>query len=156
MTHDETLYIAGLLEGEGCFYNNSGSPAITLGMTDEDVVRRYQSIVGGTSIKRTENKLGLGNKTMFVTVLSGHKAIEVMKSVRPLMGLRRSQAIDDIITWYESKLRNGDRNMCKRGHDLTDSNSYWLNINTGSKNCKQCKIVRQRTKKFKIVSREIA
>lgn len=38
-------YVAGLLEGEGCFTYSNNSPLIQLSMTGRDVVAKFRNIV---------------------------------------------------------------------------------------------------------------
>ena len=45
MKTKELHWLAGLLEGEGCFTFNTYSPVIMLAMTDEDEVRRAATLM---------------------------------------------------------------------------------------------------------------
>jgi len=42
----EIAWAAGLFEGEGCITRTRGYPAVSLGMTDLDVVNRFAAVVG--------------------------------------------------------------------------------------------------------------
>lgn len=43
---EEMLWLAALLDGEGCFTFNNGYPNIVLSMTDEDTVRMAHKRAG--------------------------------------------------------------------------------------------------------------
>lgn len=149
MTLEETAYLAGLLEGEGYFGINHGSPTITLQMTDEDIVQRAKSIIGGGTIIKYPSKLG--HKILFMLQVHSIKALEVMKSIRPLMGLRRGQKIDDVINECEFKITNMSEGKCKRGHSPT---FYHVNPKTGRKTCKLCQKVTLWRSKLKVVNED--
>jgi hypothetical protein len=93
----DIAWLAGLLEGEGYFgVNRSGTgtyPTITLEMTDEDVVRRAAAALGAIRVTRDEPRDGRW-RTTYVATISGSAAAEWMRRLRPLMGRRRTQAID--------------------------------------------------------------
>lgn len=141
-------WIAGLLEGEGCFYFTASSPVIQLSMTDRDIVVRAAKILGGSGLVRTESRRKLGHKDIYTFRVFGKSAVDWMLVIRPLMGVRRSKDIYDIIREYESKPRSTDV-KCKRGHDLTNPKNYYFDLLSGKKSCKQCRIVRQREGRFK-------
>ena len=46
ITPTQWAWIAGLLEGEGCFTISSGYPRIILKMTDKDIVERFANFFG--------------------------------------------------------------------------------------------------------------
>lgn len=102
---DKDLYwLAGLLEGEGCFAVRSKghNPIIQLIMTDLDVVIRAAEIMG--SYKVVKNKQdSRGGKPLYRTILYGQRCLEIMKLVLPLMGNRRSEKIKECIDCFESK-----------------------------------------------------
>lgn len=46
MNHDDTIWLAGLLEGEGTFDLHRGKyPRVRVGMTDRDVVGRAATLM---------------------------------------------------------------------------------------------------------------
>ena len=98
---DETPWLAGLLEGEGCFRVSHGGPRswgsawLCLAMTDKDIVERAAAIMSAKSVLCHISK---GNfKPVYSAVLSGKKAIAIMQRVLPYMGERRTCAIKDAI-----------------------------------------------------------
>lgn len=99
-------WLAGLLEGEGCFtqkHNGSGTgyttPNVEVAMTDRDVILAAKELfesVGGRTINTAVRSLPSGKECVHVRV-SGLPAVRIMHAVLPFMGERRTQAIRSII-----------------------------------------------------------
>ena len=99
-------WLAGLLEGEGCFnyrYDRD-QPRVTLEMTDRDVVQRVARMFGANvSRRRPRRTMGTGTFTVgwtkesFQTAIHGDRAIDLMKIVKPFMGTRRRAKISEIL-----------------------------------------------------------
>ncbi len=114
MTPVELAWLSGILEGEGYFHSRAQGtdshgrsylyPAITLGMTDEDVVARVAALFGVTFKVAQVTK---GNKNFYRCVISGSRAAALMQELLPHMGRRRSERIGVILADYESRDRNG-------------------------------------------------
>ena len=99
MKLEDLHWLVGLLEGEGCFTLDRYSPVIKLLMTDKDVVERAAALLGNTKV--SERKRPAGRKTAYATQVFGSPAIELMKIMQPLMGLRRKQRIEEVLVrWY--------------------------------------------------------
>ncbi len=91
----EAAWLAGLLEGEGCFSRGVRSgPKVQLQMTDRDVVARAAALIGGngkiSAYDRSPNR-----KVIYRVNVQGEAAIRVMMAVYPLMGERRRAKIRD-------------------------------------------------------------
>jgi hypothetical protein len=99
----DVYWLAGLLEGEGSFLkgppSEPGRPGIQLAMTDEDVVARVATILNiayGVVTNRRESRW----KAVYYLRLRGERAVEMMRVLRPLMGHRRQNQIDEALaTW---------------------------------------------------------
>ena len=90
----DIAWLAGLLEGEGCFLVIRGSyPAISLGMTDEDIIVRA-SIMLGTKVSHSGN--------MYTTQVSGLRAIPWMMTLYTFLGKRRREKVAKIIRLWKS------------------------------------------------------
>lgn len=103
MADNEMAWLAGLLEGEGCFSNRSDrycSPLVQLMMTDKDVVVRAAKAMGAHKVVqcRTPTKAG---KVIYRANVYGSTALEVMRNVMPFMGERRFQKISEIL-WADA------------------------------------------------------
>lgn len=102
MTEIEAAWLAGLLEGEGCFTVFRRRPSgregtqITLAMTDRDVVQRAADLMG-TTVNLMRPARGNHN-AMWRTIASSQRAEDIMLSIRPFMGTRRVARIDDILS----------------------------------------------------------
>lgn len=92
----ELAWLAGLLEGEGCFGYYS-YPTVKLEMTDRDVVERAHPWFAGSVC---EYRRGDDQPTFTVRV-TGERAIRLMLQVRPHMGARRSAKIDTIVRRWD-------------------------------------------------------
>ena|SRR6187399_1976866 len=134
----DIVWLAGLLEGEGCF-GLYKTPTIRVGMTDFDVIEKVRTIFDVTSaisISSNENSTIPSKVPVFQTMIYGKNAIELMKEVLPYMGQRRTQKILEIISEYETKMEY-KKNFCKRGHDLNVSENVRYKEN-GYRVCKLC------------------
>jgi len=114
MTEAETAWLAGLLEGEGCFsvYDKGRrKPSIVVGlcMTDKDVVLRACDLMGLNRSKvgkrspagRSRNQ-GPGRdvsrwSNSYEFKAHAADAVRVMRAVRPYMGARRGAKIDECL-----------------------------------------------------------
>ena len=104
----DIYWLAGLLEGEGCFYarESNPQPRIILGMTDLDTVSRAKSILGKSGLSPVPRA---GNKTMYYLTVCGKPAIGWMMTLYSLMGSRRRSKIRDIISRW--RVRRWGRNQ---------------------------------------------
>ena len=116
MDSTDIAWLAGLLEGEGYFYSRNAGvdhygrqylyPAITLGMTDEDVVKRAAILFG--NVKCSIAQITKGGKNFYRCVISGSRAAELMTKLLPYMGIRRSKKIQDILESYGNRDRTNN------------------------------------------------
>ncbi len=103
----DIIWLAGLLEGEGCFNmsgSRNGSARISLNMTDKDVVERAASIMKAPLRIRPKRE---NRKQVFSTELFSNRAAAWMMTLYPLMGMRRKQAIEDTLSiWKNQRFKN--------------------------------------------------
>ena len=102
-------WLAGLLEGEGYFFpekeveNRTNPLGITLQMTDEDIVSRVADLFG---VKYHLIKARKDNwKDSYQCCKRGAGALKIMKELKPLMGERRQNQIQEAINSHT--LRKG-------------------------------------------------
>jgi hypothetical protein len=118
----DRAWLAGLLEGEGCFYVGRGgkqtrpNPRIQLSMQDPDVVRRAAAIVGSGYTYDYEPKPPSRRRT-FVWRTSGQSAIDLMRELLPLMGQRRAAKIEAIIAAWNAMPHLADPQARRHGTD---------------------------------------
>lgn len=104
MTVLDIAWLAGYLEGEGCFRIHSslrdrpnalGSPSVKVDATDEDIIRRAASIMGVNRIYTRQPKMP--RKKVYTVEAHGQRALDIMTALLPYMGVRRSVAIKEVI-----------------------------------------------------------
>lgn len=97
-------WLAGLLEGEGCFDvrgakgNRRPCLRVRLGMVDEDVVLCASGFFGGSTVRASSRPARPREKTMYYIGWNGAKAEDAMCAVRPFMGKRRSRRVDELLS----------------------------------------------------------
>jgi len=96
-------YLAGVIEGEGCFYNSKYKtgrlyPTIVVEMTDADVIHKLIEFFNGPKIfsrKRAHNR-----QRIFRFRIIGEKAVKAMFQIYNFMSARRKSKIDKVLREY--------------------------------------------------------
>lgn len=102
-TTNDINWIAGLLEGEGCFYqHNKSTVAFCLKMTDEDIVKRASTLLKG-SFQGPHGPYGLQRKPYWLTKVYGVQAVSWMMTIYILMGNRRQLKIKELIDFWKTR-----------------------------------------------------
>ena len=131
MLDDEAAWLAGLLEGEGCFTfqlgkNRNGgkrkrpSLAVSVSMSDKDVIERVQQVVGAGTISYVPPRKE-GWKPLWRWGLSRRaEVIQLVTELRPWMGERRGARIDEMIQFNKDnpvaeRFVHGTLSMFQRG-----------------------------------------
>lgn len=104
----DIAWIAGFLEGEGCFFiAPTGSPGIKVLSTDRDVLVKYGAFVRrdvrGPYRDRRTLRNGNAPKARWEVNLYGRPAITLMKRLRPYMGTRRLAKIELVIATADGR-----------------------------------------------------
>lgn len=99
---EDAAYLAGLLDGEGCFDAPGGNPRIRVKMTDFDVVFRAADLMGATTYVEPGN-IHRWHSDLLVAQTTGDNAVRVMREILPWMGSRRSAKITEIVTAQAAK-----------------------------------------------------
>lgn len=138
----DIYWIAGILEGEGSFSNESNSPRIRLKMTDRDIVNRARLILNSDVEIKTIPETYPNKETYYITI-TGNIAVQWMYTLYPILGIRRRLRIKGIVeSWKNSTQRVSGSNRCAKGHRLEEyGRDYYIIIGrsgTASKQCKQC------------------
>lgn len=135
-------WLAGLFEGEGCFYHRrNGDLLAQVAMTDGDVIGRLQGILGFGTVKQRR----LPSGKIAYQWSSGHQAntAGLMMTLLPLMGARRGDKIRECLRlWKKKPLPRGLLAHCKHGHELTGYNL--VIVHEGKYVKRQCRICRRR------------
>lgn len=89
-------WLAGFLEGEGCFFMSpTKSPGIKVCSTDLDVLQRAAALMERPVCGPYQDKRG--NKPRWEVNLYGAPCLKVMEMLLPHMGVRRSHTILGVI-----------------------------------------------------------
>jgi len=127
----DIAWLAGLLEGEGCFDLMKVCPRVRLTMCDLDVLIKAADLLGCHRVINFSRKTGRENNLnpAYYTALHGEPAINIMKIIRPLMGERRGKKIDEILASWDKRQRIGGRHWQakKTGPYLSSQRGVWLN-----------------------------
>jgi hypothetical protein len=93
-------WLAGLLEGEGWFGRSHHKvPCIVVTMTDEDVIGRAAALLGNKVVKQPKR---VGKQAWSVS-LYGHRAVEWLRVLQPLMGDRRAERIAELLEEWDAR-----------------------------------------------------
>jgi len=109
----DLAWLAGLLEGEGCFSTPSpGAPCrIYIQMTDQDVMEKVGRLVNRrVGRNHPPSHRDRGWKPTYRVVINGRPARTWMLRLYPFMGARRREKIDQI-------LQNFDHNKVRKPLD---------------------------------------
>ena len=122
-------WLAGLLEGEGCFMvGSSGRLTVNLTMTDLDVVEKFQGIVGVGSVY--VEALRENRKQAYTWRIGNRREVKsLIEALQPHMGVRRSAKIQCMLDWFrdnppkrqeKGNLAHGTRTRYARGCRCSD------------------------------------
>lgn len=94
-------WVAGILEGEGCFDVHKGVyPRIRVKMGDKDVIDRISKLWKCRTAERKDNRPRCS--CMYEASVTGDRALQWMRSIFALMGERRRAKILEIMQAYET------------------------------------------------------
>ena len=132
-------WLAGLLEGEGCFSVSKSSRKRTgirtmLSMKDEDVVRRAHALFGYGNVRQ-------GKDGMWWWDTSGWRSGALMLMLYPYLGERRQKRIAELLRGWMGQGERGhhyrDSTHCKRGHLFSEENTRYRKDGKG-RSCRAC------------------
>lgn len=95
-------WLAGLIEGEGSFRWHHRSPAITIQMTDEDIITRVAKL-WDRPVYGPYGPYGQSKKQTWQTMVTGPQAIGWMFTLYSFMGARRKQKIEEIVAEWKTR-----------------------------------------------------
>jgi hypothetical protein len=99
VTPEQAAWLAGLLDGEGCFDDPRSNARVRIKMSDLDVVLRAANLMGA----RTHPEIIPGRKPLLVAQITGQPAINVLYAVLPYLGARRTARATEIILRHQAK-----------------------------------------------------
>lgn len=95
-TAEDLYWIAGFLEGEGCFRRSGPkkeTETVQCNNTDMEPLTRLQEIFGGSLIDQPKKHYNPRAKDQFSWYACGARARGIMQTLYPLVGERRQQQI---------------------------------------------------------------
>lgn len=103
MSEVQAAWLAGLLDGEGCFDSPRDNPRIRVKMSDLDVVLRAADLMDAkTYMERTPMHFDY-YKPCMVAQITGDRAVAVMRAVLPYLGSRRSGKVTELILAHTAR-----------------------------------------------------
>jgi LAGLIDADG-like domain len=96
-------WLAGYLEGEGCFrleFSNNGQrryPLISISTSDYDVALKVADLLQAVSVRSMGKPKKSHWKQCYSVRVQTWDLVPLLKRLRPLMGQRRQAAIDEIL-----------------------------------------------------------
>jgi len=101
----DLYWIAGLLEGEGCFHTSGSGkpvPAISICTTDLDVITKLKRLMrhDGVISSSVDNR-HKHYKVRYIIDIYGVRAISWMFTLYPLLGLRRRAKIKEVVAHWK-------------------------------------------------------
>jgi hypothetical protein len=146
-SRENLAWAAGLFEGEGCIAIKPGTVQLQLGMSDEDVVRRFWKVVGmGKVYGPYQDKRKATHKLMWTWSVSGSQMSQaLLAAMWSFLGARRrGRAAEAIASCAARRPKLSEKRSCLRGHPLDEANIYRLG---GRRICKECLRSRNRERK---------
>ena len=126
----ELYWIAGFLEGEGCFYY-SNSSVISANQVQQEPLLRLQKLLGGSLYRAKARPKPC--QRIYVWTITGQRAVAIMMTVFSLMSPKRKKAITKAISrWKKAALHNKYKTHCPKGH------LYKRIKSNGRRACVQC------------------
>lgn len=156
--NDSMEWLAGIVEGEGCFTMTTAygriQPRFCLVMTDEDIVRRAYEVVGVGNVTFGERQ-GDNRKDVWRWIVCGYKAIALGLSLYPYLGQRRRARIAEITkAWMNQPARrkhNSEKTHCPYGHPYDEANTYWYTRgHRQQRMCRECRNQESKRRRAKL------
>lgn len=111
MTPEGRAWLAGILEGEGCFGSSRSQGGtvdarVSLEMTDEDVVRDAAALMGTVARPKAPRRDAPTHwKPQYAARVSGRRAIDLMAELLPHLRTRRTERVCQVIgDYHESRM----------------------------------------------------
>lgn len=143
-TVPNVAWAAGLFEGEGSISLKKQTMQLALGMSDFDVVDRFQKVIGiGKVYGPYQDKRKSSYKPMWTWACSGHKNCQaVLAALWGFLGERRRAKAALSLNHCGALSPHGSvKTACKNGHAFTEENTYSYK---GHRTCRTCRLAHNR------------
>lgn len=141
----ERAWAAGLFEGEGCIsaqhVEGYSYARVSLGMTDEDPVRRFHRAVGCGSVNchHSPSTRAKGHKAKWLWRTD--KSVEVQAVIELLwwgLGERRRARAIEVLAMAAASPKRTLKTHCVHGHAYTLENTIVRGSRKGERRCREC------------------
>ena len=97
MKQDLIAWAAGFFEGEGCITLGGNYPSLRLHNTDEEVVRRFHSVMGVGRLRGPYYK-NSAHKPVWIWIATSYAEVTAaFELMRPYLGTRRCERYDELM-----------------------------------------------------------
>lgn len=144
-------WAAGFLEGEGSFSGGGphGGPAVTAAQVHKEPIDRLLSLFGGSAYQRITK--GFSTKPIWVWRLNTKQSAALMMTLYVLMSPKRQGEIASAIHKWKNQgraLKSHNSNICGKGHELTETNTFWV---LGKyRKCRICRAAAKRARRARL------
>jgi len=116
LTSRDIAWVAGLVEGEGCFSRTSSGIRLAITMTDRDVLERLAAYWAASIQPKAPAPR---RKPAYTITLHGARAAAWMMTLYPLLLSRRQARVRALLSLWRRQRRPGYlKTQCPRGHPL--------------------------------------
>lgn len=123
LTTNDLYWIAGFLEGEGCF-SYRRQMRVFASQVQREPLEKLQSLLGG-GIYLNRNPQGFGHQPIYQWNLGGPSAAGLIMTIYELLSTRRKyQALSTLSLWKSRPVWPKYRTQCVNGHTFTPENTY--------------------------------
>ena len=153
---ENIAWAAGVFEGEGCIklipVSDPNRIALSLVMTDADVVYRFHSTLGLGFVGKPTVR-GCHKPYWTWTCTRGEHVQAILAAFWEFLGERRKLKAEKVIRFYSAmRQHSGARRFCPHGHEYTEDNTYiWSGF--GDKKyraCKKCRKIYDKNRKQRL------
>jgi hypothetical protein len=129
----ELFWVAGFIEGEGCFSGYRGAGRIIVSQKNREPLDRLQKSFGGNMYWNPNGKI-------WQWAVYGPVSVGLMMTIYPVLSRRRQQqAAAAIAAWRARPLWNRRRSACEKGHPLSEANTYRWEKRVSTRGCRVCR-----------------
>lgn len=153
MSDGELGWVSGYLEGEGSFYTITRKqlrysyPRLSCVSTDEDVILRLRLVTGVGRVTGPLTRRDHWKPQWVWHVTRQHDAIMLMQAIRPLMGVRRGEAIDAVLAGWDGphpqfgRVQSAAERATKsRAVGTSEAHHAYIHRRWGDERCSRCRV----------------
>lgn len=147
-TIKDLYWLAGFLEGEGCFYSRHQNQkaghmtTVTAAQVQREPLERCQKWLGGsTCLNSARTRKSQNTQAIWEWSVNGGRAAAVMMTLYPLMSPSRKEQIKKALSaWSAYPAGYDHRHSCRNGHERKKFGTKILIRNRPAWRCKACNV----------------